>query len=65
MLAIVQQVIDYYIKTWKKINLIDLKIDDKRKVFSSKKSDVTFIEIIEEKDNISNFLEIYDKIFEI
>ena len=45
--------------------LKSIKIEDTRKIFSSKKYDVTFIEIIEEKDDIVNFLEIDDKIFEI
>ena len=39
--------------------------DDTRKVFSSKNFDVTFIEIIEEKDEIDNFLDIDEKIFKI
>ena len=45
--------------------LKSIKIEDTRKVFSSKKYDVTIIEIIKEKNDIVNFLEIDDKIFEI
>ena len=41
---------------------INIKIDESRKVFTDDNLDVTIIEIREEKDKITNFLELDDKI---
>ena len=60
-----------YIKKYKSINLSvngdkepkNIKITENRVYYSNKDYDTTIIELFAEKDNISNFLEIDDKLF--
>ena len=42
----------------------NIQINDNRKIYTNKNYDITIIEIIPEKDNIFNFLELDEQIFE-